>query len=161
MIPDAVYKRPESVLVVVATRSHEVLLLERRHPPGFWQSVTGSLQWGESAAAAAQRELAEETGIAAGALEDLEIGARFVIWPEWRKRFAPGVRENREHWFLLRLDAAVTVRLSPEHAQAHWLSAAAARDTVTSWSNRLAIERYVLSDKFPDNQTIANAMVSA
>ena len=160
-MPDAGYKRPESVLVVVATRAREVLLLERRHPPGFWQSVTGSLEWGESAVAAARRELAEETGIAADALEDLEIGARFVIWPEWRKRFAPGVRENREHWFLLCLDAPVAVRLSPEHAQARWLSAAAAREAVASWSNRLAIERYVIRNDVSGNQAVAGSMTSA
>ncbi len=143
-MPDAAYKRPESVLVVVATRAREVLLLERRHPPGFWQSVTGSLEWGESVAAAATRELAEETGIATHALEDLQIGARFFIRPEWRRRFAPDVRENREHWFLLWLDAPVRIRLSPEHRQARWLTAAAATEAVASWSNRLAIEHYVL-----------------
>lgn len=142
-MPDADYKRPESVLVVVATRAHEVLLLERRQPAGFWQSVTGSLEWGESPPAAARRELHEETGIVADNLEDLQIGARFFIRPEWRKRFAPGVRENREHWFLLWLDNPVPVRLSKEHAAAHWLPAAEAERAVDSWSNRLAIEHYV------------------
>ena len=147
-MPDATYKRPESVLVVVATRAREVLLLERRFPPGFWQSVTGSLEWNETSAAAAQRELYEETGFAADSLEDLGIGARFLIRPEWRTRFAPDVRENREHWFLLWLDAPVQARLSREHLQARWLPAEAACKTVASWTNRLAIERYVLSDKF-------------
>ncbi|MDE2090244.1 MAG: NUDIX domain-containing protein, partial [Gammaproteobacteria bacterium] len=47
------YKRPVSVLVVVHTRAGEVLLLERRVPPGYWQSVTGSLRWNEAPAAAA------------------------------------------------------------------------------------------------------------
>lgn len=37
-------KRPESVLVVVYTRAGEVLMMERRRPPGWWQSVTGSLE---------------------------------------------------------------------------------------------------------------------
>lgn len=151
-MPDADNKRPESVLVVVATRAHEVLLLERWHPPGFWQSVTGSLRWGESAPAAAQRELFEETGIEADTLENLQIGARFVIRPEWRKRFAPGIRENLEHWFLLCLDAPVPVRVSREHIQACWISATAASRTVSSWSNRLAIERYVLSDRISVNR---------
>lgn len=150
-MPGATYKRPESVLVVVATRAREVLLLERRQPPGFWQSVTGSLEWSESAVAAAQRELYEETGIAAAPLEDLRIGARFSIRPEWRARFAPDVRENREHWFLLWLDTPVHARLSQEHRRARWMPAAAACEVVASWSNRLAIERYVLGDKCAGN----------
>ena len=37
-------KLPLSVLVVVHTAQREVLLLERAARPGFWQSVTGSLE---------------------------------------------------------------------------------------------------------------------
>src|SRR5690349_20502674 len=37
------YKIPESVLVVIYTPDLQVLLLERADRPGFWQSVTGSL----------------------------------------------------------------------------------------------------------------------
>jgi len=59
-------KRPESVLVVVYTRAGEVLMLRRTSPRGFWQSVTGSLEWGELPAHAAARELYEETGLRAG-----------------------------------------------------------------------------------------------
>jgi len=137
-------KRPESVLVLVATRTREVLLLERVRPAGFWQSVTGSLEWGESAPAAARRELAEETGIVAEAVEDLRIGARFPILPEWRARFTAGVRENREHWFRLWLDVPVAVRIGPEHAKAVWLPAKRALGRASSWSNRVAIERFVV-----------------
>ena len=37
------HKIPQSVLVVIHTPALEVLLLERADHPGFWQSVTGSL----------------------------------------------------------------------------------------------------------------------
>ena len=37
------YKLPVSVLVLVHTAEREVLLLERALRPGYWQSVTGSL----------------------------------------------------------------------------------------------------------------------
>ena len=58
------YKLPVSVLVVVHTAELEVLLLERAMRPGYWQSVTGSLDWpDEPPAAAAAREVLEETGI--------------------------------------------------------------------------------------------------
>ena len=42
---DRRYKRPESVLVVVYTRSNEILALRRKQPNYFWQSVAGSLEW--------------------------------------------------------------------------------------------------------------------
>ncbi len=57
------FRVPESVLVVVYARPDQVLLLERRDRPGFWQSVTGSLEPGEAPRDAARRELAEETGL--------------------------------------------------------------------------------------------------
>ena len=37
------YKIPESVLVVIHTPDLQVLLIERADRPGYWQSVTGSL----------------------------------------------------------------------------------------------------------------------
>lgn len=139
-------RRPESVLVLVATRGGKVLLLERIRPAGFWQSVTGSLQRGESSAAAAARELEEETGIAAASqIEDLQTGERFVIRPEWRHRFAAGVTENLEHWFRLWLEAPVAVKLNPhEHRGCEWVEARVACKRTASWTNRAALERFII-----------------
>ncbi|MDH3954436.1 MAG: NUDIX domain-containing protein, partial [Gammaproteobacteria bacterium] len=58
------FRRPESVLVVVCSDDRQVLLLRRRRPFEFWQSVTGSLLPGETHEEAARRELMEETGLA-------------------------------------------------------------------------------------------------
>ena len=57
------FKQPVSVLVVIHTLAGEVLLLERARHPGFWQSVTGSRENGESARTTAWREVREETGL--------------------------------------------------------------------------------------------------
>ena len=138
------YKRPESVLVLVCTRDAEVLLLRRVEPADFWQSVTGSLRWGESAPEAARRELQEETGLAPEAIEDCARTNRFPIHPAWRARYAPAVQENIEHVFRVCLDGRPTIRLNPrEHDAFEWLPAAEAAARVFSWTNRDAITELV------------------
>lgn len=145
---DQPYKRPESVLILVCTCAGEVLLMERTRPHGFWQSVTGSLHWGESAQAAAVRELGEETGLHGGRLIDLHRGERFPIIPPWRARYAPQSRFNREHWFVLELPGRRTIRLNPvEHRQSRWLNAAAAARRATSWTNRKIIREWMLAGR--------------
>lgn len=134
------FKRPVSVLVLVCTRSGEVLLMERTQPRGFWQSVTGSLHWGEGALAAARREVREETGFDPAGLVDLKRGARFAIVPPWRARYAPEVKSNREHWFVLLLDRPLRPRLAPgEHRRWRWLPARRAAHLASSWTNRRLI----------------------
>ncbi len=64
------YKRSESVLVVVHDPDGGFLLLKRSDIEDFWQSVTGCLHGGESAAHAAVRELPEETGIVGPNMRD-------------------------------------------------------------------------------------------
>lgn len=140
-----VYKRPESILLVVYTQSGEVLMLRRTKPPDFWQSVTGSLAWQESPRQAAGRELREETGLEMQAgIVDYRHTERFPIIPPWRSRYAPGVHYNLEHWFGLCLPDRRIIRLSPaEHSQLRWLPFYQAAPLASSWTNRNAILRIV------------------
>ncbi|MCB1826165.1 MAG: dihydroneopterin triphosphate diphosphatase, partial [Candidatus Competibacteraceae bacterium] len=112
-------KRPESVLVVIYTTADEVLVLRRRQPADFWQSVTGSLRWEETdPLVAARRELREETGLGDG-VEVVTCGTvnRFPILPPWRHRYAPDAVENVEHVFRVCLAERPPITLNPaEHS---------------------------------------------
>jgi dATP pyrophosphohydrolase len=137
------YKRPESVLVVVYTRSGKVLLLRRTDAPDFWQSVTGSMEWGdEQPAETAVRELREETGIVASPAEltDWKTQQCYVIFPQFRYRYAPGVSENTEHFFSLELADEQPVAVNPaEHLEYAWVPFDEAVQRVFSWTNRDAL----------------------
>jgi dATP pyrophosphohydrolase len=136
------YKTPVSVLVVVHTPDLEVLLLERADRPGFWQSVTGSQDDGETLRETAVRELREETGLDAAAygLTDWKKENRYEIYRRWRSRYAPGITHNTEHVFGLLVPRPLPVVLEPrEHLRHEWLPWRMAAEKVFSWSNADAI----------------------
>ena len=138
------FRRPESVLVVVHTPDGRVLLLRRRAPGGYWQSVTGALHWGETPPEAACRELHEETGLGCVGLEPCGPSAWFEIYPQFLDRYAPGVTHNLEHVFRLELPEPVPVRTAPaEHDAWQWMEREAALRRVGSRTNRAAILRCV------------------
>ncbi len=131
-------KIPVSVLVVVYTADLQVLLLERADRPGFWQSVTGSQNPGETLLETAIRELHEETGLDAvrHGLTDWRKQNQYEIYPSWRHRYAPGVTHNTEHVFGLMLAQPQAVIIAPrEHLRYEWLPWRQAADKVFSWSN--------------------------
>jgi len=144
-LPDRAYKIPVSVLVVIHDPDLNVLLLERADRPGFWQSVTGSLDApGEDLRAAALREVAEETGLVAQVddLRDWQHSTVFEIYGHWRARYGPGVTHNTEHTFSLAVPADTLPELAPrEHLGFAWLPWQQAAAKCFSPSNREAILR--------------------
>lgn len=99
----------------------EYLVLRRTTARGgFWQPVTGRVEPGETLAAAARREVLEETGQATEptALGVVETSMMNVAW------FAPaaaGPVFNREHAFAARVETDAVQLQSDEHDAYAWL----------------------------------------
>lgn len=143
------YKRPVSVLVVIFARdTKRVLMLQRRDDPEFWQSVTGSVEEGETAPQAAAREVKEEVSIDVAAeqltLMDCQRTVEFEIFCHLRHRYAPGIERNTESWFCLGLPSEREIVFT-EHLTYRWVDAAQAAALTKSWSNRQAIEEFVIN----------------
>lgn len=140
--------------------SGDFLLIERADKAGYWQSVTGSLDFPEeSPLQAAVRELEEETGFKATAVESpmvlnatkaelLQAGVlrhwpyslQYEIFEHWRHRYPAGVTHNTEHWFMVCVPADFTPRLSDkEHVGFAWLNAEQAAARCFSPNNAQAI----------------------
>ncbi len=149
-------KQPVSVLVVIHTtpspfdtsggsgqaQDMKVLLLERADHPGYWQSVTGSCEAGETLLETALREVREETGLDARRypLSDWQSQNIYEIYPHWRYRYPPNITHNTEHVFGLQLPHPAAVQLEPrEHLNYQWLAWQDAAEKVFSPSNRAAI----------------------
>ena len=143
------FKCPVSVLVVIyAQDTKRVLMLQRRDDPNFWQSVTGSLEEGETALQAAVREVKEEVAIDVAAeqltLIDCQRTVEFEIFMHLRHRYAPGVERNTESWFCLALPHEREIVFT-EHLTYRWVDAVDAATLTKSWSNRQAIEEFVIN----------------
>ena len=141
-------KIPRSVLVAIITPQAETLLIERADFPGFWQSVTGSQEDGETFAETAERELFEETGIVAGehgGVVDLSYENVYCIYPRWRHRYPPQTTHNRERCFAICLSEKHSPTLAArEHVAFEWLPTTVAIKRVTSWSNAAAFSSLAL-----------------
>ncbi|RWR03850.1 dihydroneopterin triphosphate pyrophosphatase [[Pantoea] beijingensis] len=141
------YKQPVSVLVVIfALDTKRVLMLQRRDDTDFWQSVTGSIEPGETPLQTVIREVWEEVAIDINAeqltVTDCEHQIEFEIFAHFRHRYAPNVTHNTEHWFTLALPHERDVMVT-EHLDWRWLAVPEAAKLTKSWSNRQAIEAFV------------------
>ena len=145
------YKNNQSVLVVIyATNTNRVLMLQRQDDPDFWQSVTGTIESGETPKKTAIRELWEEVRLEISenstALFDCNESIEFEIFPHFRYKYAPNVTHCREYWFLLAMEQEFEPVLS-EHLAYQWVSPEQAIQMTKSSNNAEAIRKYILKDK--------------
>ncbi len=138
------FKTPVSALVLIHTKDLQVLIMERADKAGYWQSVTGSLEQGETPIQAAIREVQEETGLNATQydLQDWQVSNIYEIYPHWRHRYAPNVTHNTEHLFGLELPSPLPIKLAPdEHLRYEWVDWREAATRVFSWTNVDALSK--------------------
>jgi 8-oxo-dGTP pyrophosphatase MutT (NUDIX family) len=114
----------------------EFLLLQRaghlRIYPGIWQPVTGHIESGESADAAALRELEEETGLHPEEFGTVPHVASFYSREEDAVHLIPV--------FWCRVAAEAPVRLSDEHQRCAWLGLPEAASRLPIPSHRAGLE---------------------
>jgi 8-oxo-dGTP diphosphatase len=122
---DEVPPRPVVAVGLVARdRRGRLLLVERGHPPhkGRWSLPGGRVEGGETLAAAAARELREETGLEAtvgeiaGVVERIAEGYHYLIvdlWAELPDDATPVAAADAAGARLVRLDELPLYPLSP------------------------------------------------
>ena len=145
------YKNNQSVLVVIyAKDTNRVLMLQRQDDPDFWQSVTGTIESGETPKKTAIRELWEEVRLEisenSNALFDCKESIEFEIFPHFRYKYAPNVTHCREHWFLLAMEQEFEPVLS-EHLAYQWVFPEQAIQMTKSSNNAEVIRKYIFKDK--------------
>lgn len=110
-------KRPILAVSAAVFRGDRVLVAQRARGPGkgLWSLPGGSVEWGESLAEAAAREVREETGVEA---EILGLAGQREV----RMRGAAGTIER--HYVILSFAArwrAGEAKSGPEAAQVRWI----------------------------------------
>jgi dATP pyrophosphohydrolase len=111
---------------------NKVLILKRNERDGgFWQTVTGSVEYDETIEQAIHREVLEETGLL-GRSNYPNVVHSFV----WRK----GEDEVAELVFSF-CPTNDKVRLSNEHTEYKWVSISVAYSMVKMENNKTAIEK--------------------
>jgi dATP pyrophosphohydrolase len=118
------YRQPVQVLVhpVRWTEEGWRYLMLHRIPQrgGFWQGVSGGVEWGEALPDTARRELFEETGFHAASLQRVDCSYAFALQDEWRKAYAPGTMEIEEHVFLAVVEGNEPALSPGEHDAWRW-----------------------------------------
>ena len=133
-------KIPISVLVLIYTKNKDILILKKNNGKDMWQSVTGSVNDGESVDDAAKREVYEETGLNTDNIINCNKKYIFEIYEMWRYKYDDNVTHNTEHVFLLELEKKEDIVIDKEeHVSYEWTSRVKAAEKVFSHTNRQAI----------------------
>jgi 8-oxo-dGTP pyrophosphatase MutT (NUDIX family) len=113
---------PTEVVIVVRRRGAYLVLRRTPERLGYWSLVAGGVEPGETPAAAARRELREETGLDVEPVE-LSLTLSYSLLddpPEVRARYAPGIETVSVHPFLVEAPLEWEPELDAEHDVYRW-----------------------------------------
>jgi 8-oxo-dGTP pyrophosphatase MutT (NUDIX family) len=144
--------RSAEVAVFVTRKSHSEVLIVHRSPQqgGYWHVVAGGVERGETAAEAAERELLEETGLAAAVTAGVEV-VEYVYAldeepAERRDRFRSSVAEVGVTCFLVNAPDSWEPELDWEHDGHRWCDAVEAFNTLRWPATADALRKLLPSD---------------
>ena len=124
---------PNEVAIFVVRRGRSEVLVVHRSPElgGYWHTIAGAVETGESMEEAARRELHEETGLIAGvqATSDFHYPLAEET-PERQSLYEPGLTDIHVHCFVTDAPDDWEPTLDHEHVEYRWATAADAPDAL-------------------------------
>jgi 8-oxo-dGTP pyrophosphatase MutT (NUDIX family) len=117
--------------VAIVVRRGDRYLVLHSVPGGHWNHAAGQVEQSESAADAAQRELAEETGLESP-VTDLAIPQHYPVPDAERDSYPAGLASVRVDSFVADAPAGWEPTLSHEHDERRWCTFAEAL-TLLAW----------------------------
>ena len=142
------YEKSCGAIVFRKYHGNTELLLIKHANGGHWSFPKGHVEPGETEEETAAREVKEEVAIDVAreqlTLKDCQRTVEFEIFSHLRHRYAPGLERNTESWFCLALPHEREIVFT-EHLTYRWVNAADAAALTKSWSNRQAIEEFVIN----------------
>jgi dATP pyrophosphohydrolase len=129
--------------VAVLVRRRDELLLLRRAREGYWHVVAGVVEKGETFAAAAARELNEETALKPEApLRRLDLVQRYPVEDEDRAQYEGTVSEVTLETYVADASDTWEPTLNEEHTEHRWCVPAIAEELLF-WPEAKAAVRAV------------------
>ena len=129
----------QAILFRKLNRETQYLLLKRASSTGgFWQSVTGGIEEGETKIQALKREVSEETGI-----KNVAIIIKDVHYCEFWDYFKREARQRliKEHVFGVEIHSNEKITISQEHTEYKWCSFKEALKLLKWEENKEALKR--------------------
>lgn len=140
----------KKVQVIIYRRINEkiefLILKTNKKRGGFFQPVTGKVEFKEDLLDAAKREVEEETGITKY-LKIVEDFYSFKYPIPGRLKYKVSFKEFEEHVFAMEISPEDNIKISDEHEEYKWCNYNDAYDMIEFETNKYALKKLNFSLK--------------